>query len=175
MIGWCYYPHLRSNMQLDNQQLVTDEWQQTLINQAWELLANEESRPQADRADYGFVVFPIAKAYEGYVKCWLLDMGLISKEVWASKRFRLGRALNPDVPENQRDEWWLFDDVTRACGTAIARQFWTSWLEGRNHIFHFFPDSEKALTLPEARKIVEMLVDTIRQAQACLLESKPSK
>lgn len=157
-------------MQLENTPLVKDHTQQQLIDLAWQLLA--EARKLPTKTDYSYIVFPMAKAYEGYLKDWLLVFGLISKEVWASRRFRIGRALNPDVPPPQRDEWWLYDDVTRVCGEDTAHQLWTCWLEGRNHVFHYFPEDTRGLTLAEAEHNLEMLSNTITKAISCLVKSK---
>lgn len=157
-------------MQLEKLVRVENSWQQALIDQSWDLLSVEQ-RQQADRADYGFIVFPMAKAYEGYVKDWLLAQGLISHQTWSSQRFRLGRSLNPDVSPPQRDHWWLFDDVSRVCGQALARSIWTAWLECRNHVFHYFPDASKAMTLPEAEACLHQLNQTMHEAQECLIQS----
>lgn len=145
-------------------------WQQALIDESWDLL-EQEKRAALKRADYGFIVFPMAKAFEGYMKDWLMHQGLISHQTWSSQRFRLGRALNPDVAPPQRDHWWLYDDVSRVCGKELARMIWTSWLECRNHVFHYFPDASKAMDLADAEACLLQLNQTMEQTQACLVES----
>ncbi len=47
--------------------------------------------------DYSFVVFPAAKAYEGFLKKLFLDMGFIDKKEYLGRRFRVGKALNPSL------------------------------------------------------------------------------
>src|SRR4030043_1223043 len=54
--------------------------------------------------DYAFVVFPAAKAYEGFLKKLFLDLGFISEEDYFGKRFRIGKALNPALEERYWDE-----------------------------------------------------------------------
>jgi hypothetical protein len=53
--------------------------------------------------DYAFVVFPAAKAYEGFLKMLFLDMGFITQEDFYGKRFRIGRALNPALEPRFRE------------------------------------------------------------------------
>jgi len=100
--------------------------------------------------DFSFIVFPMAKAYEGFLKKVLLDLNLISHKVYYGRRFRIGRALNPDVSPKQRDQWWLFDDLSRIFNQGLAQEIWQTWLQCRNHIFHFFPNGEQVLSLDEA-------------------------
>ena len=47
--------------------------------------------------DYSFIVFPAAKAYEGYLKKLFLDLGFIERDDYYGKRFRIGMALNPQL------------------------------------------------------------------------------
>lgn len=62
-----------------------------LIQISLELLAREE-RLNSSFSDYSFIVFPFAKAYEGFLKKFFYDMSLISRDVYESHRFRIGRA-----------------------------------------------------------------------------------
>ena len=123
-------------------------WQRELVDtsaQLLEILAptspsfNQVAAPVL--ADYGFLVFPLAKAYEGFLKKYFLNLNLITPDMYNSRKFRIGRAFNPDVNNNQKNELWLFDDVSRSCGQETARQLWEAWLSGRNQVFHYFPDS----------------------------------
>jgi len=38
--------------------------------------------------DYSFIVFPIAKAYEGFLKKMFFDLGFITEEDYRGKRFK---------------------------------------------------------------------------------------
>lgn len=101
-------------------------------------------------ADYSFVVFSMAKAYEGFLKQKFLEYKLIDVRMYEGRRFRIGRALNPDVREGSKDEQWLYDDVAKICGEQLARELWDTWLVCRNHVFHFFPKETNSITLETA-------------------------
>jgi len=47
--------------------------------------------------DYSFVAFPIAKAYEGFLKKLFYDLGFINEDDYFGKRFRVGKSLNPSL------------------------------------------------------------------------------
>jgi len=117
--------------------------------------------------DYSFVVFPMSKGYEGFLKQYFYDLHLISTKTYEGKRFRIGRALNPDVHLNQRDDWWLYDNIARACGKNTARVLWETWLVCRNRVFHFFPKKSTQLDLVTAGKRLEMVATTMKEAVAC--------
>jgi hypothetical protein len=139
-----------------------------LSYQLWKREVLSESK----LADYTFVVFPVAKAYEGFLKDLLLELKLIDEATYASRRFRIGRALNPDVAQNQRDALWLYDDVKLYCGPALAEQLWYTWLECRNHLFHYFPHADQPLTLVQAREKMDQVVMTMEAALACWQQIK---
>lgn len=117
--------------------------------------------------DYSFVVFLASRSYEGFLKHYLKDIGLISDEIFASRRLRIGRALNPDVSMHQRDEWWLYDDLVQMCGAATARQLWETWLKCRNHVFHYFPEEPFSFDLDKAQRYLLLLLETMEQAVTC--------
>jgi hypothetical protein len=145
-------------------------WQKELVQISVELYEREE-RMQSAFSDYAFILFPAAKAYEGFLKQYLCDFGLISAVTYADKRFRIGRALNPDVNPMKRDEWWLFDDVKSLCGMEIARAIWTTWLECRNQVFHYFPHNERRLTITDTAAKLSMILSTMEQATHCQLKN----
>lgn len=117
--------------------------------------------------DYSFIVFPIAKAYEGFLKQYLFDLELIDKKTYEGKKFRIGRALNPDVHMGQRDLYWLFDDLSQLCGEQVAHDLWLTWLECRNRVFHYYPNSENALSLAAAKEKIDMVVASLDAAVTC--------
>lgn len=124
-------------------------------------LYEKEKLNKRNYNDYSFVVFPMAKAYEGILKQFFLDMGFITMATYESKRFRIGKALNPDIRDHQKDEYWLFDDLERIVGTAIARQLWDTWLHCRNRVFHYFPKNTEMLSLSDARGCITDLSNSI--------------
>lgn len=117
--------------------------------------------------DYSYVVFPFSKAYEGFLKQLFLDLHLIDSPIYADTFFRIGRALNPDVRPQQRDQHWLFDDILRLCGKETADLLWEAWLECRNHIFHYFPGRHQLINLEQARSCQDMLVAAMKAGVAC--------
>lgn len=125
------------------------------------------SQTQTALPDYSFLVFLLAKAYEGFVKDFLLNNGLINQATYMSKRFRIGRALNPDVRIQHRDEAWLFDDITQRCGGELARQLWETWLECRNRVVHYFPAKQIIFTRDEAIAKMKLVLDTMAAASRC--------
>ncbi len=129
----------------------------------------EERRVGLRYPDYGFVVFGMAKGYEGFLKEYLLRIGLLSDDGYFDRGFRIGRALNPDVSLNQRDRFWLYDDLADRCGAAVARQIWDAWLECRNQVFHFYPGKDSAMTLRQAGEKILQLANAMEAAYACEL------
>ena len=124
--------------------------------------------------DFSFIVFPMAKAYEGFLKKVLLDLNLITHKVYYGRRFRIGRALNPDVSPNQRDQWWLFDDLSRIFNHGLAQEIWQTWLQCRNHVFHFFPNGEQKLNLEEAMSCLNQM-QTVMKTTIGLIEERREK
>lgn len=135
-------------------------------------LLEREKKLQGDFSDYSFILFPIAKAYEGFLKKLLFDLHLIDEHVYFGKKFRIGRALNPDIHQNQRDEWWLYDDLTRFCGEALARKIWNAWVSCRNHVFHFFPSEHNEFSLQQIESKTLQLIEVFELATQCELTQK---
>ena len=144
-----------------------------LVEEAYYLLDREEMGGD-ELVDYSFIVFPMAKAYEGFVKKFLHDIGLISEKTYLSKHFRIGRSLNPSLPAKYRNGWWLFDDLQRMCEgiddaeyKKFPRLMWKAWREGRNKIFHYFAGRERLVSLEEARKLVDGLREVMEMSVKC--------
>jgi hypothetical protein len=148
-----------------------DQDQQDLIKLS-EFLYQRESMSEAVLSDYAFIVFPIAKAYEGFLKQYLFDLELIDQKTFESHRFRIGRALNADIREGQQDEFWLYDNIERLCGNELARELWNTWIQCRNQVVHYFPLDTHSLSLQQAGKRVEMVLQTMDAAYRCALELK---
>jgi len=145
-------------------------WQQELVHITLELYEREE-RMDSAFSDYSFVVFPIGKAYEGFLKQYFFDLQLIDVKTYADKRFRIGRALNPDVHPDHQDSFWLFDRIKTMCGLELAMSLWQTWLECRNQVFHYFPHNERRLTLSEAASKISLVLSTMEQATHCQLKN----
>src|SRR4030042_6583927 len=114
--------------------------------------------------DYSFLVFPAAKAYEGFLKKLFLDLGFITEEDYYGKHFRIGKALNPSLPKELRREG-VYDKIVQYCqGEGLAEKLWEAWRLSRNLTFHWFPNEKNAITLAEAGERVEMIIDAIDQS-----------
>lgn len=130
-------------------------------------LYTRERRQGPQFPDYSFVVFPLAKAYEGFLKQYLFELHLLTTEQYHDKRFRIGRALNPDLRNHQRDEQWLYDDIVRLCSPEIGRTLWDTWLHCRNRIFHFFPTANQRLSLEKAGEYLVLIYTAMSDARSC--------
>lgn len=130
-------------------------------------LYDREARLQSAFSSYSFVVFPMAKAYEGFIKSYLHQMGILPKKGYQDHKFRIGRALNPDISPQHKDEWWLYDDLERACSPKTARLIWDTWVECRNRIFHFYFDDEIPMPLSVAKQKLLQLSEAMDEAVKC--------
>lgn len=114
--------------------------------------------------DYSFVVFPAAKAYEGFLKKLFLDMGFITEEDYYGKHFRIGKALNPSLPRELRHES-IYDKIVSYCGgKELADDLWEAWRICRNLPFHWFPNEKNTLSLEEAKSRIETIVNVMDEA-----------
>ncbi len=112
--------------------------------------------------DYSFVVFPAAKAYEGFLKKLFLDLGFITKEDYYGKRFRVGKALNPDLEPYLREKEGVYDRIVAYCGGKdLADRFWNTWKLSRNLIFHWFPNEKNIIDLEEAKARLGMIIEAL--------------
>ncbi len=137
-----------------------------------EQLYEREERMHSAYASYSFVVFPMAKAYEGFLKTYLHKVGILPRPGYNEYKFRIGRALNPDISPQHKDEWWLFDDLEQVCSQKVARDMWNAWVQCRNKLFHFYFDDEVPLLLPGAKKKLQQMSDAMDQAMECFVERK---
>ena len=126
-----------------------------------QLLVDKTSAWEEKFHDYAFVVFPAAKAYEGFLKKLFLDLGFISENDFYGKRFRIGKALNPSLEADFRQES-VYDKLVHFCGgTSLADKLWETWKLSRNLVFHWFPKEKNAVTLPEAKDRLGMIIDSL--------------
>ena len=137
-----------------------DKIQQDLIQQSFHLIEGEEKEPKAHK-DYSFVVFPAAKAYEGFLKKLFYDLGLISRDQFSGERFRIGRALNPAIFKEYPHES-VYEKLSRFCGKEeVPATLWKTWRTSRNLVFHFFEEKENLISFEKAKKRVEEIVQAI--------------
>ena len=112
--------------------------------------------------DYAFVVFPAAKAYEGFLKTLFFDLGFITDKEFYGKRFRIGKALNPALDRRYRKKESVYDRLVKFCrGTKLPDAMWDAWKAGRNLLFHWFPNERNAIDFEEAKDRFEMILNTM--------------
>jgi len=133
-------------------------------------LYERERELKSDLEDYSFIIFPMSKAYEGFLKRSFLDLGIIDLKTFEGKRFRIGRALNPDVHENQRDKYWLYDDMEQICGSEMTRELWNTWLECRNRVFHFYAKIDNGFSLDAVEKKLLKLSNAMQSLVECQID-----
>jgi hypothetical protein len=112
--------------------------------------------------DYSFIVFPAAKAYEGFLKNLFFDLGFISHDDFYGKRFRIGKALNPALEKEYREKEGVYDKLVNFCGgKELADDLWNTWRQCRNVLFHWFPNEKNAINLEEAKNRAMMVIASI--------------
>lgn len=102
--------------------------------------------------DYSFLVFPFAKAYEGFLKQLFLDVNFISHLDYISDHFRLGKFLSPHLIARLGDRS-LYTKIVDATNHSLAEEIWGMWKIGRNEVLHYYPHNIKRLKLEEAEEI----------------------
>lgn len=144
-IWWSYLGH-------DLQELLYQS--KFLLEQAREIEAH----------DYSFVVFPAAKAYEGFLKKLFYELGLINDEDYFGKHFRIGKSLNPNLPKGIRTVE-VYGQLVKFTGTReLADNLWETWRTCRNLTFHWFPEEKNAITLSEAKEGIDMIITSMDKA-----------
>lgn len=139
------------------------EGQKGLIEGGFYLLEDTKNHPDVRITDYSYLVFPFAKAYEGFLKQLFLDLGFISLKEYEGDHFRIGKALNPHLEKRLR-RWSIYDKIIHHCGgKELADTLWLVWKRGRNLVFHYFPHNLKALTITEAEEIVESIIQVMQK------------
>jgi hypothetical protein len=113
--------------------------------------------------DYSFLVFPFAKAYEGFLKHSFKDVKFISHLDYMSDHLRLGKLLSPNLVERLNGRS-LYKKIYDSAGEELANRIWNSWKEGRNQMFHYFPHNLRAVSFHESERIIQEILDTMDAA-----------
>lgn len=138
------------------------EDQRDLLSETEVLLRREQNIGEGVFHDYAFVVFPAAKAYEGFLKRLFYDLKLIDGRQFNGNHFRIGRALNPSLPVRFRGRNWVYGRLIDYCqGEDLPDHLWEAWRESRNLLFHWFPKHENFITLPQAEHRIQLIVSAI--------------
>jgi hypothetical protein len=117
--------------------------------------------------DYSFLVFPYAKAYEGFLKQLFLDVGFISHLDYISDHFRLGKFLSPHLIV-KLDGRSLYLKIQQQSGDELAEKIWGVWKKERNEIFHYYPHNIKRVTYEAAESMNEEILHTMIEAYQAL-------
>ena len=112
--------------------------------------------------DYSFLIFPYAKSYEGFLKKIFYDIRFITHTDYISNHLRIGKIMSPNLIGRLRNKS-MYKKVRDSAGEELARKIWLTWKVGRNQIFHYFPDNNKAPTFKEAEDIITMIVKTMEE------------
>lgn len=138
--------------------------QRELIEEGYHLLDHAKTHLEDHKyRDYSFVVFPFAKAYEGFLKQIFLDVGFINEQDYKSDHFRLGKVMSPNLMRRLGNRS-VYNKICNSTGCELAEKIWSAWKRGRNQVFHYFPHNLKSLTLGEAEDIISQLIAAMEQA-----------
>ncbi len=133
-----------------------------LIEDGERLLAHAEEHA-SKTSDYSYLVFPFAKAYEGFLKRLFLDLELIREDEYYGDDIRIGRMLNPSFVKEHGN---VFDKVCSRAGNGheTAELLWDTWKIGRNQVFHYFPHNFRKLTQKEAVEVINKIISAMAHA-----------
>src|SRR3989338_11308594 len=107
--------------------------------------------------DYSFLIFPFAKAYEGFLKQLFKDVKFISHLDYISDHLRLGKLMSPNLI-GRLGEKSLYRKIQEKESAELAEKIWGIWKKGRNQIFHYFPHNLKAVSYDEATQLVNEIL-----------------
>lgn len=120
-----------------------------------------ENKHKAEISDYSFIVFPFAKAYEGFLKRFFLDSGLITEDEYYSDEIRIGRLLNPGYEDNTSIYRKICNNP--GVGKHMPGRLWSAWKRGRNLVFHYFPNNFRRLGYDEALDIINDVINAMSE------------
>ncbi len=127
------------------------------------LLADCAVHPNEHLSDYSYLVFPFAKLYEGFLKQLFRDIGAITEREYQSDHFRIGKTLSPNLARLLKTRS-AYAWIARQYSPELAVSLWTTWKEGRNLIFHYFPHNIRRLTLAEAQHTITTIIAVMEQS-----------
>lgn len=116
-----------------------------------------------DIIDYSFLVAPVVKSYEGFLKDFFLHVGLINEIEHEGDRFRVGKTLNPSLRYKRFSIFQRLADLDDK-GEELAEKLWDAWKKSRNETLHFFVGNNKKLTLTEAVERIHQVLSVIIDA-----------
>lgn len=146
--------------------------QKELLTDAQTILKKVEIKDNIN--DYSFLVAPIAKSYEGFVKDFFLKLKVISIEEYEGDRFRVGKTLNPSLRYKRFSVFQKLANYNEK-GEELAEILWDAWKFGRNEIFHYFPNNYKGLSRDESEERIVLLLKAIIKAGQFLNQESKTK
>ncbi len=117
-------------------------------------------------SDYSYLVFPFAKAYEGFLKHYFLDLGLIDEADFYGDDIRIGRILNPFFIDKDFSVYAKLKKMQN--GEDLVHQLWKIWIKGRNQVFHDFPHNFRRLSKEESAEIIDEFIKAMEAAAGSL-------
>ena len=136
--------------------------QQELFQEGYYLQTDVKQHvPVHPISDYSFLVFPFAKAYEGFLKQLFYDLGLIKRFEYESDHWRIGKALSPHLQRLLKKRS-IYRKLVELTGSAdLPDLLWRVWKRGRNQVFHYFPHNLSKLSLDEAVSVIAEIEDAV--------------
>ncbi len=141
--------------------------QKDLLKEGQYLMNDVIKEQRTEFKDYSFLVFPFAKAYEGFLKQLFRDIKFITRLDYISDHLRLGKLLSPQLISRLGDRS-LYLKIEQATSHDFAELVWDTWRVGRNQVFHYFPHNIKAVSFEEAKGIVNKIIITMEEAYSKL-------
>lgn len=136
--------------------------QKGLVEEGLYLFEDLQVHPDLRITDYSYLVFPFAKAYEGFLKQIFRDKKLISRLDYISDHLRLGKLMSPNLIGKLGPDS-LYLKIENGYSKELADKIWNVWKNGRNQIFHYFPHNIKAITFSEARELCLEILKTMEE------------
>ena len=127
------------------------------------LVEDTARHKDAEPTDFSYLVFPFAKLYEGFLKQLFKDLGIIEERQFYSNHYRIGKALSPNIMR-RLGKRSAYHEIEQRFGRALADRLWNTWKEGRNLVFHYFPHNYHALTLIQAKNLIQSIVTAMEEA-----------
>ncbi len=114
-------------------------------------------------SDFSYLVFPFAKAYEGFLKKLFLDMDVIDERDFYGDEIRVGRILSPRYRKSHSNQFGRMC-LKETNKVDLADELWETWHRGRNRVFHYFPHNFRRLSYEEALDIVQEIGERMEEA-----------
>ena len=165
------------NMNLDEKLLLSpyiSEGQRDLLHVGFHLLEHVVGQDEKLFADYSFVVFPFAKAYEGFLKQAFLDAGFITQKDFVSNYFRVGKAMSPNLVRKLGNRS-VYKQICDRVNCELSEHIWQTWKAARNEVFHYFPHNIRSLTLAEAKERVALITDSMKDITQILVQHQQAQ